>query len=390
MAKHKTKEEWIALFKRYEKTHKIPKTYFEDMDFKECQESKAKHAYVRTSNYKIGQGRQRFFIKYKKWKILDNMFMSKKQEIKRKIPKRDIDGFVKKLTREQLEEIARKHIKQNEKNKDKTARYSHFSKTEMAFILNVHRTTLYKKKKPRVYKLDEFKKEICTTFSENKGIYGRRKMKIILKQKGISVNARTLGRCLNRWGLITKTRVAKRKSESKNTNVYCMDLVKRNYNPKEDNILATDVSYIPANTEGNHVYLSVVISHKTKLIESWKLSKNNDTQLVMDTLTNLKRKHFILHSDHGSQYSTFQVQNWLKNINSQTSMSRIGNSLDNREVEYFFGCLKGEYLNHIRTHTMSIDEIKKHISWYIDWYNTKRIQKRLQWKTPASASAYAI
>lgn len=26
-------------------------------------------------------------------------------------------------------------------------------------------------------------------------------------------------------------------------------------------------------------------------------------------------------------------------------MGQIGNSLDNREVEYFFVCLKGEYLN---------------------------------------------
>ena len=61
-------------------------------------------------------------------------------------------------------------------------------------------------------------------------------------------------------------------------------------------------------------------------------------------------------------------------------MGRVGNSLDNREVEYFFGRLKGEYLNHIKTYTMNIDEIRKHISWYINWYNTKRIQKKIAMK----------
>ncbi|WP_268794771.1 hypothetical protein [Spiroplasma litorale] len=43
-------------------------------------------------------------------------------------------------------------------------------------------------------------------------------------------------------------------------------------------------------------------------------------------------------------------------------MSRIGNSLDNIEIEYFFGCLKGEYLNHISTYKMSYNEINDHIN----------------------------
>ena len=52
-------------------------------------------------------------------KILDNKFISKKENRGRK-PKRDIDGFVRNLTREQLEEIAKVHIQQNENKKDKS------------------------------------------------------------------------------------------------------------------------------------------------------------------------------------------------------------------------------------------------------------------------------
>ncbi|WP_170264716.1 DDE-type integrase/transposase/recombinase [Spiroplasma tabanidicola] len=94
--------------------------------------------------------------------------------------------------------------------------------------------------------------------------------------------------------------------------------------------------------EGNNYYLSAAISHKTKKIESWCLSKNNNTQLVVDTITKINKSNFILHSDHGSQYSSNEVTELVKQMNCQTSISRIGNSLDNREIEYFFSCLKGE------------------------------------------------
>lgn len=171
---------------------------------------------------------------------------------------------------------------------------------------------------------------------------------------------------MSRWGLVTLTHKKRKRSESKNVNVKFQDLVKRNYNPKKDNIIATDVSYIPSLSGENNIYLSVAISHKTKMIESWKLSKINDSRLVLDTLTKLKRSNFISHSDHGTQYSLNEVFEKLKSMNAITSMGRVGNCLDNREVEYFFGCLKGEYLNRIKTSVMNINQIQKHISWYIN------------------------
>ncbi len=73
---------------------------------------------------------------------------------------------------------------------------------------------------------------------------------------------------MNRWGLQTKTRKARKKFEPTNTRVSYVDLVKRNFNPKEDSIIATDVSYISAKIKQNNVYLSVAISHKTKMVES--------------------------------------------------------------------------------------------------------------------------
>nr|WP_232841376.1 hypothetical protein [Mycoplasma tauri] len=83
----------------------------------------------------------------------------------------------------------------------------------------------------------------------------------------IYINRRSLGRDLKRLNLICKIRKQRRKSEIKNTKFVLTDIVKRDYNDKLNrNIFATGVSYIKAlkDVKDNHVFLSVIIEHKTK------------------------------------------------------------------------------------------------------------------------------
>ncbi|MGL5123682.1 MAG: IS3 family transposase [Fusobacteriaceae bacterium] len=62
------------------------------------------------------------------------------------------------------------------------------------------------------------------------------------------------------------------------------------------------------------------------------------------------------------------------------SMSRRGNCLDNAPIESFFSHLKSEsiYLNKVLDSDITIELIKN----YIDFYNTKRIQKKLNGLSP--------
>ncbi|ATI73649.1 IS3 family transposase [Mesoplasma florum] len=363
---------------------------------------KAIEKYCKFSNLKLNSYRSKINLRTRirdKSILVDNYGMKtlkRKQGSGRpnKKPLRDdsdIPSIIDKLNDEQLKEIAELWIKEQrdkkqEGNKSKMTEVKSLTISLKASILKIHRTTFYKKPKTKNYKYDFAKKIVENIFNENKRIYGSERIsQILLIKFNIHINPRTLRHYMNRWNLKTHTRVRKKKREEKNTNVKFKDLVKRNYNPLENNIIATDVSYIPAKSKNNNVYLSVAISHKTKKIEAWSISEINDTNLVVDTLKQINKTNYICHSDHGSQYSTYEVQNLLNKTNSKTSMSRIGNSLDNREVEYFFGCLKGEYLNKIKTFTMKLNEIKKHVSWYINWYNNERIQGVLKWKTPAEA-----
>ncbi|MCA8850998.1 DDE-type integrase/transposase/recombinase, partial [Mycoplasmopsis bovis] len=73
------------------------------------------------------------------------------------------------------------------------------------------------------------------------------------------------------------------------------------------------------------------------------LSLYNDNSLVIDNIKKVNfPKNFVIHSDHGSQYSSKEYLQLIERLNGKVSMSRIGNSLDNREIEYFFSVLKTE------------------------------------------------
>ncbi|WP_027121462.1 integrase core domain-containing protein, partial [Mycoplasma leonicaptivi] len=80
--------------------------------------------------------------------------------------------------------------------------------------------------------------------------------------------------------------------------------------------------------------------------------------------------------------SSQEYKKLVDKINGKISMSRVGNSLDNREVEYFFSILKTEclYLNKIKE--MTFKELKSLIESFIVKYNNERFQSNLNWKTP--------
>ncbi|VEU61319.1 Uncharacterised protein [Mesomycoplasma dispar] len=71
-----------------------------------------------------------------------------------------------------------------------------------------------------------------------------------------------------------------------------------------------------------------------------------------------------------------------KENNAIISMSKIYNSVDNREVEYFFLNLKSECLSQINIKKLTFVDLKEQIKNYLNFYNQKRIQSNLNWKTP--------
>ncbi|WNM16289.1 IS3 family transposase [Mesomycoplasma ovipneumoniae] len=297
------------------------------------------------------------------------------------------------LQKEELIEIAKRYYETN-KNKLKSGKLSeaktlNIPYSKSAKIFNVCRQSVAKSK-TRVIKIKEHKNDaiIKKSFLDNKGRYGRLRLSAYIYMKyNIYINPRSLGRHLKRLNLVCKIRKKRRKSEIKNTKFALPDIVKRDYNDKLNrNIFATDVTYIkaPRDVKENHVFLSVIIEHKTKKIRDFKLSVNNDLDLVMDNIKTFRSidKDFVIHSDHGFQYTSKVYIDKINKMGGTVSLSRIGNSLDNREAEYWFSIIKSECLNELNYSKITLEDLKKIIADYIFWYNNYRIQSILNWKTP--------
>ena len=212
--------------------------------------------------------------------------------------------------------------------------------------------------------------------------------KIMFTKHGISISGRQIGRIMHENYLSCEIRVARKIPERKDTTATISDLVKRDYdNKRHDQIIrATDVSYIcaPYDAPQNFVYLSVVINHLTKEVESWELSMYNDSKLIIDSFAAIKDKlaGSIVHTDHGADYSSKSYQEMLHKYHATQSMSRVGNSLDNRDIEFWFSILKTELIYRLDIKKMSFAELKQAIADYIYYYNNVRIQKKLNWMTP--------
>lgn len=218
-----------------------------------------------------------------------------------------------------------------------------------------------------------------------KGIYGYRRMNILLKKKYfIKINHKKLLRLLREMGLGSRIRRKRTylKNIGKGINIY-PNILNRNFKSDIPNSKwVTDISHLLF--KGKKMYISAFKDLFNNEIVGYKVSKNIDMNLVMDSLkeslNNKKISNLIIHSDQGFHYTTGMYGSYLKEQGIIQSMSNKGNCYDNAPMENFFGHLKSELLYNIDINTK--EELKKEIDDYILFYNNERIQQKLNEMAP--------
>ena len=406
MSRHLKEKEWIKIFKLYKKYVRFEinknqfilryksiskRTVFNKNTISDIKNKLKKYNLGMNIESKSGESSKKG-IKPRKSKDIDKEKINEERKAAlKRITREQLEFFITDIFYEELLE------KTNSKNLDEVIdkfkkKHTEMKNSDLMKITGLKKSTFY-------YKLNKFKNqkynekiryqdEIIQAFYECKGRYGRVRLSFFLKEKyDLDINPRTLGRKMLKLNLVCQIRKKKKQKEIKNTNVKYDDLVKRDYDGKYNDIFATDVSYIPApiDVSTNHIYLSATIHHKTKKIVSWNLSIYNDNLLVMNDIMQIDfPPNFILHSDHGYQYSSHEYVDYVKEKNGKISMSRIGNSLDNREIEYFFSILKSEIFPNFYqiTKMLTFSEIKEKIKEFIKWYNNERFMQKFNLKTP--------
>ncbi len=248
----------------------------------------------------------------------------------------------------------------------------------------------YQKQSKSIDKYQEIKELIKSIYHKHKGRYGYRRITDELNNKGMVINHKTVLKLMKLLGLKSLIRVKKYKSYKGEQGKIAPNLLKRNFKAEAPNQKwATDITEF--NISGKKLYLSPIIDLFNQEIISYELTERPVFNQVVMMLEKAFKKipnntNLTLHSDQGWQYQMKQYQYLLKEKGIKQSMSRKGNCLDNAIIENFFGILKSE-LFYIQKFE-SLDELKREIKQYINYYNSVRIKSNLNKMSPIQYRAH--
>ena len=245
----------------------------------------------------------------------------------------------------------------------------------------------------RTDRYEEEKKRICEIFHESKGRYGYRRITMQLHNEGIAINHKTVERLMKEQGLRCLIRKKRYRSYKGTIGKIAPNILNRDFKADRPyQKLVTDVSQIAIGDE--KTFLSPVLDLFNGEVLGYDISGRADLSQISNMLEEVfaitdklpEDWGIILHSDQGWQYQHKSYQDALVKHGIKQSMSRKGNCLDNSVMENFFGLMKSELL--YAKDYKSMEQFKKDLKEYIDWYNNKRIKMRLKGMSPVQYRAH--
>jgi len=223
-------------------------------------------------------------------------------------------------------------------------------------------------------------------FSRSHNSYGRPRMTEELKELGIQVGHRRIGRLMRQNGIsVVRTRKHKVTTDSNHKFNIAPNLLDRDFIADQPNQKwVVDISYIW--TREGWLYLAAVLDLHSRRIIGWSVSNRMKKDLAiraLDMAVALRQppKGCIHHSDRGSQYCSHEYQVRLRKHGFRISMSGKGNCYDNAAMETFFKTIKAELIWRNIWHTRR--QVELAIFEYINgFYNPRRRHSALGWKSP--------
>lgn len=228
-------------------------------------------------------------------------------------------------------------------------------------------------------------------YEETDGVLGYRQMTIkIFRDKHIKVNYKRIYRLMKISGLKSVCRKKRYHYIKSTPEVVAENILNRNF--KTEHLCEkwlTDVTEFKYGN-GEKAYLSAILDLGDRSIVSYVIGHSNNNALVFETFDLAVNAHPeakpIFHSDRGFQYTSKKFREKLDSAGMTQSMSRVGRCLDNAPMEGFWGILKSEmyYLHKFKDY----ESLKNAIENYINYYNTRRYQKRLKCMAPIEYREY--
>ena len=149
---------------------------------------------------------------------------------------------------------------------------------------------------------------------------------------------------------------------------------------------ALDITYIPM--KRGFVYFVAVMDWASRRILSWRLSNTMTTDFCVEALEEALTRYGapqIVNTDQGSQFTSEEFVNVVKDAGAKVSMDGKGAWRDNVFIERFWRSLKYEAV-YLRAYE-NVADARKDLARYVEFYNTRRPHSSLNDQTPDLAYA---
>ena len=247
-------------------------------------------------------------------------------------------------------------------------------------LVGISRSSYYYKCKGESAKNLSLMRMIDAQFLETP-YYGSRQMVRHFARIDHKVSRVKMRRLMRKLGLQAVYQAPKTSTPHPNNKVYPY-LLREKTIKHSNQVWCSDITYIPL--RHGFLYLVAIMDWHSRKVLSWRISNSMDSRFCVEALQEAIDKHGtpeIFNTDQGSQFTSFEFTNTLKDAGIKISMDGRGRWMDNVFIERLWRSLKYEcvYLNAFETGT----EVRKGIGKWIKHYNETRPHSTFDGQTPS-------
>jgi putative transposase len=226
---------------------------------------------------------------------------------------------------------------------------------------------------------------IADIHKRSRGTYGMLRIRAaLMREQNMIVNKKLILSIMRELGIKGLPGPKKRRKNLVNEATE-EDLVQRNFTVDRPNVLwLTDITEHP--TREGKVYCCVVLDAFSRRVVGWAIDRRCDTALVNDAVvmaadSRQTGSSSIIHSDHGSQFTSWGFSELIRTRHLVGSMGTIGDCYDNAPMESFWGTMQIELLNRKKWRT-KIELSIAMAEWIEHFYNPERLHSSLGYVPP--------
>jgi putative transposase len=215
---------------------------------------------------------------------------------------------------------------------------------------------------------------------EKRCFFGYRRItEVLRRQNQKSINRKKILRLMRQMSLraVYPKKQLSKKAEGHKVYPY---LLRDKIPQKPDDCWGVDITYI--RVCGGYAYLTALIDWASRRIMGWSLSPFLETNSCLEALNAglIEGQPQIINSDQGSQFTSSMWIEELEKNDIKISMDGKGRCIDNIQIERFWRSLKYEEV-YLKSYD-SMNQARREIKSYIQFYNQERPHQSLGYKTP--------